>query len=83
MGAGQELGAVNFLLLHALQPTIRDRLDRLAPVRDGFRLQRRDRITALRHHVGSRRSLQIPHRSRHARGRQPRIGIDDGFEVLR
>ena len=45
--AGEELAAVDLLLLHFLQPGVDDRLGRLAPMRDRFRQQRDDDIAAL------------------------------------
>jgi hypothetical protein len=83
MRAEDELGAIDFLLLHLLPPGIDNRLGSLAPMGNRVRQQCHDEIAAFDRHIGDGRGLKIPHGAGHGGRQLTRIIIDDDFEIAR
>ena len=83
VGAKEKLGAVDFLLLHFLSPSIDHGLGGLAPMGDCLRQQRHDEVAAFDRRIGNRSGLKIPHGAgrggRHLTG----IIVDHGFQIAR
>jgi len=83
VGAQEKLGAVDFLLLHLLPPSLDNGLGGLAPMGHRLRQQRHDEVAAFDRRIGNRSGLKIPHGAGHGGRQLTRIVVDHGFQIAR